>query len=545
MARVGIDFGTANTVVAVYNESAETTETISIPGISIEMRHRLNVDSPEQIVHIIPSMIHYGKEQVLIGNQVVSQGLAEHHDTFRWMKQLIAQRNNRYKKTAQGMKLPSEAGRDFLILLLKYTSNVVSLSEDEFTFTAPTEAFETFQDWLRSVAEAAGIKRLRIIDEPSAAVLGYRGTARRDEYFLQYDHGCGTLNVAVVKLDLASPQEKKAIHLGQAGRDGIGGMNIDCWLAEDFCRRHRIESQIRKGLESIIIYRAEQTKISLSDPLKREVEMSIPVEVDGQLKVLKTVYSRSCEHCERGRVGGTGIAERACFGCLLLANGFQRLVKETIDRALENAAIKSGVRKQDISQALVTGGTSLMPCVNDILREYFGEMVQYQNPYDAVARGACRGIVIPVLQHDYAIESWNREKQRFEFVPLFKMGDHYPTRPEDVVQLWARGSYDGMERIGLKIFEVSQMKRLKFTEPIIDEEGHLIDESRVITDCVYVCLNAKNPTFIIANPPVNIKRDQKRFLCTFRVDDQRRLLVTVYDKLNDKVLMQDYPVVRL
>jgi len=149
------------------------------------------------------------------------------------------------------------------------------------------------------------------------------------------------------------------------------------------------------------------------------------------------------------------------------------------------------------------------------------------------------------LQHDYAIESWNREKQRFEFVPLFKMGDYYPTKPEDVVQLWARGSYDGMERIGLKIFEVSQMKRMKFTEPIIDEDGHLIDESRVVTDNVYVCLNAKNPTFITANPPVNIKRDQKRFLCTFRVDEQRRLLVTVYDKLNDKILMQDYPVVRL
>ncbi|MGC8742923.1 MAG: Hsp70 family protein [Verrucomicrobiia bacterium] len=545
MARVGIDFGTANTVIAVYNESNDTAETIPVPGISMEMRHRPKIDSSEQVVHIIPSMIHYGKDKILIGNQVFSQGLAEHPDTFRWMKQLISQRNNRYKRTSQGMKLPSEAGRDFLILLLKYVSNIISLNDDEFTFTAPTESFETFQDWLRLVAESAGIKRMRIIDEPSAAILGYRGSARRDEFFLQYDHGCGTLNVAIIKLDLATPQEKKAIHLGQAGRDGIGGMNIDCWIADDFCRRHRIELDLRKKLEPIILYRAEETKIRLSDPIKKEVEMNITADEAGQIKVYKTIYTKSCDHCERGRVGGTGIPERACFGCLLLANGFQRLVKETIDRALENAAIKSGVRRQDISQALVTGGTSLMPCVNSILQEYFGDRVLFQNPYDAVARGACRGIVIPVLQHDYAIESWNREKQRFEFVPLFKMGDYYPTKPEDVVQLWARGSYDGMERIGLKIFEVSQMKRMKFTEPIIDEDGHLIDESRVVTDNVYVCLNAKNPTFITANPPVNIKRDQKRFLCTFRVDEQRRLLVTVYDKLNDKILMQDYPVVRL
>ncbi|HON06878.1 MAG TPA: Hsp70 family protein [Verrucomicrobiota bacterium] len=545
MARIGIDFGTANTVIAIYNEQLQQAETLEVPGISMKMSHRVEASSPEQIVHIIPSVIHYGKDQILIGNQVLSQGLAEHQDTFRWMKQLIARRNNRFKKTSQGLKLAVDAGREFLTLLIKYISNRVSLTDDEFTFTAPTESFETFQDWLRSVAESAGIKRLRIIDEPTAAVLGYRTAAPRDELFLQYDHGCGTLNVAVVRLDLSTPSEKKAIHLGQAGRDGIGGMNIDCWIADDFCRRHRIEPELRKKIESLILFRAENTKISLSDPACKEVDMTIQIEEDGKYNTCKTTYTRSCEHCERGQVGGTGIPDRACLGCLLLANGFQKYVRETIERALENAAIKSGVRRQDISQALVTGGTSLMPCVNNILRDFFGERVQYQNPYDAVVRGACRGIVIPVLQHDYAIESWNREKQQYEFVPLFKTGDYYPTKPEEVVQLWARGSYDGMERIGLKIFEVSQMKRMKLSESILDEEGHLLEESRVVTNYVYVCLNSKNPTFIIANPPVNIKRDQKRFLCTFRVDEQRRLLVTVYDKLTDKLLMQDYPVVRL
>lgn len=545
MARIGVDFGTANTVIAVYNESLETAETVELADISLPMRHRLGANEPEQVVHVIPSMIYYGKEQTLIGNQVLSRGLAEHKDTFRWMKQLIAQRNTRFKRTSQGLKTPAEAGKEFLTLLLKYLSNRISLEKDEFTFTAPTEAFETFQDWLRTVAESAGIRRMRMMDEPSAAVLGYRGTARRDECFLQYDHGCGTLNVAVVRLDLASPQEKKALHLGQAGRDGIGGMNIDCWIADDFCRRHRIEGDLRKGLDALILLRAEQTKIMLSDPSLDEVEMTIPVEQDGKLRVCSTVYKRSCSECERGRVAGTGVSHVACFGCLLLANEFIKGIRETVERALENAAIKSGVRKDDIAHVLVTGGTSLMPCINALLKEMFGDRVQYQNPYDAVAKGACRGIVVPVLQHDYAIESWNREKQRFEFVPLFKMGDHYPTRPDEVVQLWARGSYDGMTRIGLKIFEVSQMKRVRLSESILDGEGRIVEESRVATDYAYVCLNANNPTFIVADPPVDLKRDQKRFLCIFRVDDQRRLLVTVHDKLTGKTLMQDYPVVRL
>jgi len=545
MARIGVDFGTANTVIAIYNESLETAETIELANISLAMRHRLAANEPEQVIHVFPSMIYYGKDQTLIGNQVLSRGLAEHRDTFRWMKQLIAQRNTRYKRTSQGLKTPSEAGKEFLTILLKYLSNRISLEKDEFTFTAPTEAFETFQDWLRTVAESAGIRRMRMIDEPTAAVLGYRGTARRDEVFLQYDHGCGTLNVAVVRLDLSTPSEKKALHLGQAGRDGIGGMNIDCWIADDFCRRHRIEGDLRKQLDALILLRAEQTKIMLSDPARDEVEMTIPVEQDGKLRVCSTVYKRSCPECERGRVAGTGVPHVACFGCLLLANEFVKNIRDTVDRALENAAIKSGVRKDDITQVLVTGGTSLMPCVSGLLKEMFGNRVQYQNPYAAVAQGACRGIVIPVLQHDYAIESWNREKQRFEFVPLFKTGDPYPTRPDEVVQLWARGSYDGMTRIGLKIFEVSQMKRVRLSESILDGEGRIVEESRVATDYAYVCLNANNPTFIVADPPVDLKRDQKRFLCIFRVDDQRRLLVTVHDKLTGKILMQDYPVVRL
>jgi len=195
-------------------------------------------------------------------------------------------------------------------------------------------------------------------------------------------------------------------------------------------------------------------------------------------------------------------------------------------------------------KALVTGGTSLVPCVGRMLHEYFDGRVEYQSPFDAVARGACQGTVLPILQHDYAIESYNREKQAYEFVPMFKIGTEYPTA-RDVVKLWARGSYDGMTRIGLKIFEVSRMKRQKLDGAIVDEHGALREESRVASEFSYVCLNTDNPTFIIADPPVNLQRDQKRFLCSFWVDGKRQLLVSVLDNHSGRTLMKDYPVVRL
>ena len=48
-----------------------------------------------------------------------------------------------------------------------------------------------------------------------------------------------------------------------------------------------------------------------------------------------------------------------------------------------------------------------------------------------------------------------------------------------------------------------------------------------------------------AEPPVDLDRDEKRFLCSFTVDGQRRLLVTVSDQLNDRELLREHPVVRL
>jgi len=127
---------------------------------------------------------------------------------------------------------------------------------------------------------------------------------------------------------------------------------------------------------------------------------------------------------------------------------------------------------------------------------------------------------------------------------MFASGTDYPTRP-DAIRLWARGSYDGMTRIGLKIFEVSRMKVQQIEMDAIDTDGAFQDDSRVVTEFSHVCLNRDNPTFIEADPPVNLARDAKRFLCSFQVDGHRRLLVTVLDHHSGRTLLKDHPVVRL
>jgi hypothetical protein len=96
---------------------------------------------------------------------------------------------------------------------------------------------------------------------------------------------------------------------------------------------------------------------------------------------------------------------------------------------------------------------------------------------------------------------------------------------------------------------------------MVDESGALIQASKVASEFSFICLNPENPTFILADPPYDQKRDAQRFFCSFHVDAQRRLLVTVVDKfyntpefvrqnpqfshLGGKPLFVDHPVVRL
>jgi molecular chaperone DnaK (HSP70) len=220
-------------------------------------------------------------------------------------------------------------------------------------------------------------------------------------------------------------------------------------------------------------------------------------------------------------------------------------VRETLTRAMENAAVKAGMRRSDVTRVLVTGGTSLIPVVRRHLEAEFGSLIEYDHPFDSVARGACRGIVFPALQHDYAIESFNPERKQYEFKPLFRIGTEYPTPRADAVRKWIGGNHSGQTRIGLKVFEVSQVKRRNLEVSIVDAQGALCDTSKVATDCQYVCLNPDNPTFIPVDPPFDKERDRQRFAASFSVDGNRRLLVTATDHLTGKDVLRDHPVVRL
>ncbi len=107
--RLAIDFGTSNTVVAVWDEARQEGAPLHVPDYG-----RLSLRGDEQI-SVVPSLIHYTADRRRwIGDQVLQQELYQSDRTFRWMKRYIANRSP-VKKRLDGRELSHfDAGRDFL-----------------------------------------------------------------------------------------------------------------------------------------------------------------------------------------------------------------------------------------------------------------------------------------------------------------------------------------------------------------------------------------------------------------------------------------------
>ncbi|HEY9729518.1 MAG TPA: Hsp70 family protein, partial [Chroococcales cyanobacterium] len=201
-----IDFGTSNTAIARWNSATQQPETLSLAGLSGQLSH-----NPP----LIPSLLYVedaSQGQVTIGQAVRDRGLDLTSDArfFRSFKRGIGADIQGFMPELDGKLVSFEqVGQWFLERIIEKLNSAQESEMESLILTVPVDSFEAYRHWLGGVCQSLPVQQVRMLDEPTAAALGY-GVAD-GETILVVDFGGGTLDLSLVQLNLESQAGKKPL----------------------------------------------------------------------------------------------------------------------------------------------------------------------------------------------------------------------------------------------------------------------------------------------------------------------------------------------
>jgi len=526
---IAIDFGTSNTVVARWNPARQQPETLKLPGLSA-----ISAQNPP----LIPSLLYVenaAENKVILGQQVRDKGLDLSTDSrfFRNFKRGIGTPIQGFMPELEGKIITFEQVGQWFIEQIVGSIRSLPLSVDSLVFTVPVDSFEAYRNWLGKVSQSLQVEQVRMLDEPTAAALGY-GLADR-ENLLVIDFGGGTLDLSLVRLDISANKKplgfllkwgdrslaessgqkaKVARVLAKAGQN-LGGSDIDNWLVDYFVKtKGLVKSPITARL-------AERLKIQLS-------------LLEGATEVYFDDENFEAYELE---------LERAEFESILAEHQFFDNLDECMNQVLQQAR-RQGLEIADIDAVLLVGGTVQIPAVQRWVEQYFDKAkIKCDRPFEAIAQGALQlsqGIEVKdFLYHSYGIRYWNRRENCHSWHSLIKSGQSYPM--SEPVELMLGASVENQPSIELIIGELGA--ETGGTEIYFD--GDRLITKQLAGQTSVQPLNDKDGARSIAQLSPHGYPGSDRVKILFRVDEQRFLRITVEDLLTNQTLLEDKPVVQL
>lgn len=528
--RLAVDFGTSNTVLALWDAARQQASTYA------PATYRCLYPQGEGSTAVVPSLIHYGADRrQWLGQQVLQRNLLKHPHTLRWAKRYIGRGGAGPGRSIGGRQVSfHQAGQDFLIGLLLLTREDLGLAEEEIALTVPVDSYEHYAAWLGEAAAAAGLPRYRLIDEASAAALGYGANIQPGDCYLVFDFGGGTLDIAVVLIETEehSVAGRRCRVLAKAGSD-IGGISLDQLLFQDLLRQtgRQDTDPLIQTISGAILSECEQAKIQLTSSTQAVITLLDPDTGE----VLEAHWSRS--------------RFEELLDAADLLGAIDRLIRRALNRARDR-----GYGEEQIKSVLLVGGSSQIPVIRTTLARIFGrDRLCSDRPIDAVARGAAAFVggvdFYDHIQHSYAIRHRDPTTGHWLYRPLVEAGRPYPT-PEPIAALTVKASYDGQEQLGLAIFELGEQIRSSHspaaTELVFDPVGG----ARILTVSTaeqeqrsHFWMNETAPTFLTPSQPV--RAAEPCFRISFSIDGNKRLLLTAREIATGRLQYSDYPVIQL
>ena len=342
---IGIDLGTTNSVVAVM-EGGKPTVIANAEGS-----------------RTTPSIVGFSKSgERLVGQLAKRQAILNPDRTIISIKRHMGED---YKKNIDGKDYtPQEISAMILRKLADDASNYLGEKVTSAVITVPAYFNDAQRQATKDAGKIAGLDVLRIVNEPTAAALAYGLEKEKSEKVLVFDLGGGTFDVSILEIG-------DGVHevLSTSGDTHLGGDDFDQkiidWLCEEFKKQEGIDLKADKQAMQRLKEAAEKAKCELSSVVETNINLPfITADANGP-KHLDISLTRA---------------------------KFEELSRDLLERCktpVENAIKDAGISKSDIDEVVLVGGSTRIPAVQALVKQYTGkDPNQSVNPDEVVAVGA-------------------------------------------------------------------------------------------------------------------------------------------------------------